>query len=327
MYSILCEQRDKYFKLLILENISILQINILSVQDPLSTLNNTARILEDNFFKKFYSEVVVISKMFQDNDVLTPTTDPWGLMAILHKPKRYDFRSLDIIKPMSFTFPVQSKSIDDIISLQSEALLTAKTVLKILEHALLFECSHLQGDKILGILERQDKLIAVKKRELLTTKQLQEEFPLLRKRKSKSRNSTDIEIESLSAETTVEQFKKTSAEHELIFCCMCKISKDVCKGRDFVQLNLPNLTSDLLNQERLISNAVTEHDIANEKKKSYIYLFECYFLSNASQPSILVNLRPLPEKIHANYGYKAQCIKLGIFLKDYLPKIMKKLEL
>lgn len=326
MYSILCKQRDKYFKLLIVENISILQINILSVQDPLSTFNNTARLLEDQFFKKFYSEVVVISKMFQDNDVLTPSTDPWGLMAILHKPKRYDFRSLDIINPMSFIIPVKSKSIDDRIILQSEASLTAKTVLKILEHALLFECSHLQGDKIIGILERQDKLIANKKRELLTTKQLQEEFPLMRKRKSNSKNPTDIEIESLSAES-VEQFKKASAEHELILCCMCKISKDVCKGRDFVQLDLPSLASDLLNQERLISNAVTEQDISNEKKKCYFYLFECYFLSNAPQPSILVNLRPLPEKIHAHYGYKAQCIKLGIFLKDYVPKIMKKLEL
>ncbi|KAG8201050.1 hypothetical protein JTE90_002725 [Oedothorax gibbosus] len=306
------------------ENLPAELINILNVQDPLSTFNNTASLLDVITFKKLYSEFVVTCKMFQDNNIFTPSTEPWGYMAFLHKPKKYDYKKMDILKPVSFYLPILTSENTD---LKTQASVTAETVLKVLEHSLLFECSHLEMKDIISTLETQDKLIEAKKRDLLSSKSLQEEYSKIRKKKQTQKNF-EIDIENLSATSMVEQFEKLNTENKLILGYKCRLSKDVCKGRDLIKLNPSNTPSDILYQEHLISKEIAEQSghSSDDKKKSYVYLLECYVPSSNPEALMLVNLRPLPEKVVGDYGYRMQCIRLGIFLKDYIPKIMENIK-
>lgn len=246
--------------------------------------------------------------MFQDGGM-------HSLGVIFDKPEKYLFPNMDILKTVSFTMPyVINKSIDDGLSLRSRASVSAKLLLKLVQHVLFFECTHLEDDKIISLLEGQDRFIAAQKKQLEMTAKI---YPP-KIRKGMTKTYSEIEIEKLMpAESTVEQFKEVNRENEMILCCKCKVTKNVWTGRECVVLNSANLPLGLLNREHLISKEVAklnEQNVKEQQKKTYEYLLECYIAANMPEPSILVNFRPL-QKDDFNST-------LGIFLKDYIPKIM-----
>lgn len=258
--------------------------------------------------------------MYQDNEIPEPFSNMWGLAVLLDKPQKYLIPNMDILKTVSFTMPfVINKSIDDGLSLKSRASVSAKLLLKLVQHVLFFECTHLEDDKIISLLEMQDSFFEAQKKQLELSAKIY--TPKIKKGNTKS--YAEIEMEKLlPAESRVEQFKKVNRENELILCCKCKVSKNVWTGRDCVELNSANLPAGLLNREHLVSKEVAkqnEQNVKEQQKKTYEYLLECYIASNTPEPSILVNFRPL-QKDDFNSTF-------GIFLKDYIPKIMSSPEI
>lgn len=282
-------------------------MNTICVQDPMCLSHNVAELVDYKVCRKFFHKLILVCRIFQDNLVF-PTSGPWGLVSILEKSERFGDR---LPNTVHFSLPLLTKSLDGkILPEKSRAEITAEVVENILKTVLLFQCSPINSKQIEDLLDLQDQLY-MKQRQMLES-----EFPAeLHVKKFLKRLKRSSEADAAHSESMLEQFRKFNSEYDLVYSSECKVLQNTWLGRDLVVVT-PSLGSSILNKERLISIATSDQNKKNmtDKMKSVTFLFECYTSKKGS------------DCLHVNF--RSRQITpfnpiLGIFLKQYLQNLIQ----
>ncbi|GFR15711.1 poly(A) RNA polymerase, mitochondrial [Trichonephila clavata] len=300
------------------EEHSKFKMNSVCVQDPLDLSHNVADLVDYRCCKKLSAELLVAVKIFEDRDLLSPSSKPWGIINIFDTPSKFYLSNVISSKAVSFTVPLLSKSIDGNISDNERISVSSEILLKILQHALLFSCKPLKTNSILDLLKKQDELILKQKRDFEAASKIKLEIQQIRQSLRK-KSDQDIECKvnipqnNAPEESMLKQFLKLTEENKLIFCTECKVSKNVWRCRDLVLLDSSHESKNILEKEDLISVHTAQGSDKEQKIEPFVFLFECYASSNVPK-TLLINVRP-HKKVNFNPI-------LGIFLKQYIVKIM-----
>lgn len=311
--------REEFFSK---EEHSKFKMNSICVQDPLSLSHNVADLVDYKCCKKLSSELLVAAKIFEDGDLLNPSSEPWGIINIFDTPPKFSLSNIISSKAISFLVPLLSKSIDGTILDTERISVSSEILLKILQHAFLFSCKPLEVNTILNLLKKQDELILKQKREFEAAAKIRLETLQIRQ---SLRNKSELDIEyklnipqnNKPEESMLEQFLKLNKENKLVFCTECKVSKNVWRCRDLILLDSSYNSNNVLDTEHLISVHVANQSDQEQKIEPFVFLFECY-VSNNEPETLLINVRP-HKKVNFNPI-------LGIFLKQYIVKIMNRIN-
>ncbi|KFM70337.1 hypothetical protein X975_19156, partial [Stegodyphus mimosarum] len=294
--------------------------------------HNVADLVDFKTCHRFSTEVMCACRMFQEKIFLNPSDDNWGLPVLFDKPEKYQY--INVISQMtaSFSIPfisgnvkVFDRSLD-----YKEPTRSSQMLLKILQDVLLFDCHTVKYTDIFDILKKQDQINLKEKESLESAIRFRVELGSNKKKKSVKRLKPMDKLLECPPNFNVKEFQELNSSHELILCAVCKTSKNTWHGRDFAVTDFvaDNSVKNLLEKEQLISiqtakqneqNAklVSKQSVVETKSKQLMFLCECYKAKNNEQ-SLLVNLRVL-EKIYFNPV-------LAIFLKDFVPKIIEKIN-
>ncbi|GIY80335.1 hypothetical protein CEXT_710412 [Caerostris extrusa] len=212
------------------------------IQDPINLQNNNGGVVEFQCWKTFSEELMIASNILLNNVMLNPSQNPWGLISILDHPKSFvdDLKSLQLI---SFSVPVLTQTVNGKISGSERISVTSDTLLKLLQHGLMFKCKSLEMEALTNLLEKQDKLIY--KSNLKVAKR---------------------------EESVLEQFQTLNATNDLVFSVECEAAHNIFECRDLFHLDSSFDSKSVLDREYLISSNIAKQDKRNESK----FLCECY---------------------------------------------------
>lgn len=280
--------------------------------------HNVAELVDYRTFKSLVTELIIACRLFQDKSAITPSPNKWGISSLLDRPKEFTL-GYSLEKNVSFEVPVITKPIIDNYNKNETKLSTAETVLFLLEHILLFECKPLKVSELVTLLEKHDEGIENRKKQEESRKELGG-LVAYQRNKAKSEIMHQRYSRKLDQSFMLEEFESFTSKNKLLLCAECKTSKNSWLGRDNVSLE--SLPDDVVEREHYISLHVAAQSEAKEKRenvKPVVFFFECYESSDLPNSCVLLNFRTF-QKTNFNPI-------LGIFLKEYLPKLMKKINL
>lgn len=99
------------------------------------------------------------------------------------------------------------------------------------------------------------------------------------------------------------------------FRLKCKVFHDTWVGRDWIHANHPERLIDTLEIEKWVSNEILTFNKDNRKQLLFTFVCECF--KDESNNEMRVNLIFKESKVPP---------VVGIFLKDYVPSLLKKLS-
>ncbi|GIY28813.1 hypothetical protein CDAR_529712 [Caerostris darwini] len=212
------------------------------IQDPINLQNNNGGVVEFQCWKTFSEELMIASNILLNNVMLNPSRNPWGLISILDHPKSFvdDLKSLQLI---SFSVPVLTQTANGKISESERISVTSDTLLKLLQHGLMFKCKSLEMEALTNLLEKQDKLIYKSKLKVAKPE-----------------------------ESVLEQFQMLNATNDLVFSVECEAAHNIFECRDLFHLDSSFDSKSVFDREHLISTNIAKQDKRNESK----FLCECY---------------------------------------------------
>lgn len=288
-------------------------MNSICVQDPMMISHNVAEFVDYKNCRKLQSELVSACEIFQDNSNFSPSSSNWGLLTLLDKPNKYISHS--DFQRVSFSVPVLKNPIIN-EEVRDTNLMTAKSLLYLLKHIFLFDCKPLDFGEIKGLLRRHDEVIERQRKIYENVNNLQTDEILKKYNRHLKKKQKNINLEmSLCESHMLEDFEKFNAEHTLILCAECKVIKNTLTGRDFVPLDSfsGNSLYDLIEKEHYVSVCAAKQ---NGKPSIQIkFFYECYLSPQQSETALLINFRFFDKVIFVPF--------LGIFLKEYIPKLFK----
>lgn len=301
-------------------------MNSICVQDPMLPSHNVAELVDYKHCKKLFSELMIGCRLFQSNSFLHPSSNKWGILALLDKPTDF-LNCINLMKNITFEVPLITKQLTKDCAKENPKLCTAETLLFIMRHVLLFECKPLKMLELIKRLENHDKEIDKLKKLVEVKNEHSSDFIDLLQQKYKRRPKTSYlqNLQKFDDALMLEEFQNFNSKNKLLLCAECKVSKNTWLGRDNVSLeSLPETAlNNLIEREHFISVHSARQNELNmsdkkEKIKPVMFFFECYESPDLPESSLLLNFRTF-QKTNFNPI-------VGIFLIDYLPKLIERVN-